>query len=108
MQSKKVFAIVVSEFNDFITKRLLDGCLDELRKCGIKKSQIAVTWVPGAFEIPLVALKLAKKKKVAFLLRPFRLETVFKMAHKGCRLQQKSTYFYPKVLSGVVMRRFKK
>jgi len=62
--SKKI-AIVVSRFNEFITKRLLDGCLDELVKCGVKKSDIVVAWVPGAFEIPVTALKFAKKKNIA-------------------------------------------
>ncbi len=62
--SGQKFAVVVSEFNDFITKRLLDGCLIELRKLGVKDNQITVIWVPGSFEIPSVALKLAKKKSV--------------------------------------------
>ncbi len=68
-QKKKSFsrvniAIVASEFNDFITKRLLDGCLDELAKQGIKKNQIKIIWVPGAFETPVAALKFAKKRSI--------------------------------------------
>ena len=49
------FGIVVSRFNDFITERLLDGCLDTLRRHGADISQVDVMWCPGAFEIPLVA-----------------------------------------------------
>ena len=58
------FAVVVSRFNDFITKRLLDGCLKELKRLGVKEHVITVVYVPGSFEIPLTALKLAKKKSV--------------------------------------------
>ena len=60
----KKFAIVVSRFNEFITKKLLDGCLQELLKLGVQKNEITVAWVPGAFEIPVVALKLARKKDI--------------------------------------------
>lgn len=58
------FAVVVSRFNDFITKRLLDGCLKELKHLGVKNDAITVIYVPGSFEIPLTALKLAKKKNI--------------------------------------------
>lgn len=58
------FGIVVSRFNDFITKKLLKGCLDELLKCGVKKSNIIVVSVPGAWEIPLAAMSLAQKKNI--------------------------------------------
>jgi 6,7-dimethyl-8-ribityllumazine synthase len=51
--------IVVSRFNDFITGRLLDGARNELLRLGIKESEIDVLWVPGAFEIPLAAQKMA-------------------------------------------------
>ncbi len=57
-------AIVISKFNEFITKRLLDGCLNELYRLGVGKTDITVVWVPGAFEIPVVALKLARKKSI--------------------------------------------
>ncbi|MBF0479253.1 MAG: 6,7-dimethyl-8-ribityllumazine synthase [Candidatus Omnitrophica bacterium] len=56
--------IVVSRFNEHITNRLLDGCLDELTKLGVKKNDVTVVWVPGAFEIPLVSVELAKKKNI--------------------------------------------
>ena len=60
----KRIGIVVSRFNDFITTKLLEGCLSELKKHGVKDSQLTVAWVPGAFEIPVAALKLAKKKNI--------------------------------------------
>ena len=53
------------------------------------------------------AKKMAAKGKVAFILRAVPLEAVFKIASQGFRLPQKSTYFYPKVASGVIIRRFK-
>ncbi|MDD5583775.1 MAG: DUF1015 domain-containing protein [Candidatus Omnitrophica bacterium] len=54
------------------------------------------------------AKKLASGDKVAFILRPIPLPDVFSIANKGHRLPQKSTYFYPKLLSGIVVRRFQK
>ncbi|MGW9857024.1 6,7-dimethyl-8-ribityllumazine synthase [Staphylococcus hominis] len=54
-------AIVVSRFNDFITNRLLDGAKDTLVRHGVEEGNIDVAYVPGAFEIPLVAKKLAQK-----------------------------------------------
>lgn len=56
------FGIVVSRFNELITRRLLDGALDCLRRHGADDRQITVVWVPGAFELPLVAKKLAETK----------------------------------------------
>lgn len=61
-QGKK-FAVVVSRFNDFITERLVGGALDALTRCGGKDEDIELVKVPGAFEIPLLAKKLAEKKK---------------------------------------------
>ena len=55
--------IVVSRFNDFITNKLLDGALDGLTRHGVAESDVDVAYVPGAFEITLVASKLAKSKK---------------------------------------------
>lgn len=57
-------AVVVSRFNESITRRLLKGCLDQLSNLGVYQKDINVTWVPGAFEIPLIALKNAQKKNV--------------------------------------------
>ena len=57
--SGRRFAVVVSRFNHLICARLLEGCLDELRKRGAEADDIHVAWVPGAFEIPLAARTLA-------------------------------------------------
>lgn len=56
-------AIVVSRFNDFISNRLLDGALDALHRHGAAEEDIAVVKVPGSFEIPYVARKLAMRKE---------------------------------------------
>ncbi|RPI38258.1 MAG: 6,7-dimethyl-8-ribityllumazine synthase [Nitrospiraceae bacterium] len=55
------FAIIVSRFNDFITGKLLDGAVDALLRHGAKEEDIDVVKVPGAFEIPLTAKKVAAK-----------------------------------------------
>ncbi len=54
---------MVSRFNDFFSKKLLDGALDALKRHGADEAKITVAWVPGSFELPLVARKLAKSKK---------------------------------------------
>ncbi|MGR6835730.1 6,7-dimethyl-8-ribityllumazine synthase [Syntrophomonas erecta] len=51
--------IVISRFNEFITSKLLSGCLDALTRHNVKTDDIEIVWVPGAFEIPLVAQKMA-------------------------------------------------
>ncbi|WP_457651976.1 6,7-dimethyl-8-ribityllumazine synthase [Rhodocaloribacter sp.] len=55
------FALVVSRFNAFISEKLLDGALDALRRHGADMDRVTVVWCPGAFEIPLVARKIAGK-----------------------------------------------
>ncbi len=55
------FGIVVSRFNDFITSRLLDGAVDALVRHGAREDDIEVVKVPGAFEIPVIAKKMASK-----------------------------------------------
>ncbi|KIQ94405.1 6,7-dimethyl-8-ribityllumazine synthase [Anoxybacillus thermarum] len=55
--------IVVARFNEFITSKLLSGALDGLKRHGVEEQHIDVAWVPGAFEIPLVAKKMAESKK---------------------------------------------
>ncbi|MGG3841731.1 6,7-dimethyl-8-ribityllumazine synthase [Anoxybacillus kestanbolensis] len=55
--------IVVVRFNEFITSKLLSGALDGLKRHGVEEQHIDVAWVPGAFEIPLVAKKMAESKK---------------------------------------------
>ena len=57
------FAIVVSRFNSFIGDRLLSGALDALERNGAGPDDITVVWVPGSFEIPLAAMKLAQSQK---------------------------------------------
>ena len=55
-------AIVASRFNEFITSRLLSGALDGLKRHDVKEENIHVAWVPGAFEIPLIASRLAASR----------------------------------------------
>lgn len=59
----KKFGIVVSRFNSFISEKLLEGALDSLRRSGTADTDIEVVRVPGAFEIPLIAKKLAVSGK---------------------------------------------
>ncbi len=61
-------AIVVSRFNDFITEKLLEACLNQLVLYGIKKESVSVIWVPGALELPVVALQLARKKSIKVVI----------------------------------------
>jgi 6,7-dimethyl-8-ribityllumazine synthase len=58
------FAIIVSRFNSFVTERLLEGALDALKRHGAEETKIDIYRVPGAFEIPLLAKRLAKKKEI--------------------------------------------
>jgi 6,7-dimethyl-8-ribityllumazine synthase len=66
--SDKSFAIVVSRFNDFISVKLLEGALDCLQRHNADDKKITVVWVPGSFEIPLAAQKLAAGKKFDALI----------------------------------------
>jgi len=59
----KSFGVVISRFNDFITKELVAGCLDTLIRHGASDKDITLVWVPGAFEIPQIAQRIAKSKK---------------------------------------------
>lgn len=59
----KKFGIVVSRFNEFITNKLLEGALDALKRHGALNENIEIAWVPGAFEIPLIAKKMAESKR---------------------------------------------
>jgi 6,7-dimethyl-8-ribityllumazine synthase len=59
----KRFGIVASRFNEFITNKLLEGALDALKRHGAKDEEIEVAWVPGSFEIPYAAQRLAESKK---------------------------------------------
>lgn len=55
--------IVAARFNEFITSKLIGGALDGLKRHEVKEEDIALVWVPGAFEIPLMASKMAASKK---------------------------------------------
>lgn len=59
----KKFGIVISRFNEFITSKLLGGAIDSLVRHNADEKNITVAWVPGSFEIPAVAQKLAESKK---------------------------------------------
>ncbi len=59
------FALVVSRFNEFISSRLLGGAKDALVRHGVVEEEVDVAWVPGAFEIPLVAKRLAETRSYA-------------------------------------------
>ena len=57
------FGLVVSRFNEFITNKLLEGALDALKRHGVDENDIEVALVPGSFEIPVIAKKLARSKR---------------------------------------------
>jgi 6,7-dimethyl-8-ribityllumazine synthase len=59
LEPKDRFAIVVSRWNEGVTRKLLDGAVDKLKEQGVADEVIDVAWVPGAMEIPLVAKRLA-------------------------------------------------
>lgn len=62
--SKEIkIGIVAARFNEFITSKLLSGTMDGLIRHDVKEENVHVAWVPGAFEIPLIASKMAKSKK---------------------------------------------
>lgn len=61
--SGKKFAIVASRFNEFIVNKLISGAQDALVRHGVDDNDISLAWVPGAFEIPLTAQKLARTGK---------------------------------------------
>lgn len=57
------YGIIVGRFNEFIGGKLLSGAIDGLKRHGVEESEIELVWVPGAFEIPLAAKKMAKSNK---------------------------------------------
>ena len=59
------YAVVVARFNDLVTRRLLDGSLDTFRRHGVPDGHVTVVWVPGSFELPIVAQQLAQSRKYA-------------------------------------------
>ncbi|OQA00109.1 MAG: 6,7-dimethyl-8-ribityllumazine synthase [Planctomycetes bacterium ADurb.Bin412] len=62
------YGIVVSRFNEFITSKLLSGAVDCLKRHGAKEDQITVLWVPGSFEVPVAAQRLARSGKFAAVI----------------------------------------
>jgi len=59
----KKFGMVVSRFNEFISSKLLEGAIDGLKRHGVKDNEMVVAWVPGSFEIPYAANRMAKSGK---------------------------------------------
>jgi len=57
------FGLVAPRFNDFISRRLVEGAQDALLRHGVSEEDIEIAWVPGSFEIPLIAKKLAQTKR---------------------------------------------
>ena len=55
--------IVAARFNEFITSKLVSGCMDGLVRHGVKEDDVVLAWVPGAFEIPMVAKRMAASEK---------------------------------------------
>ena len=64
----KKFGIIASRFNDFITKELIAGCTDTLIRHGVEERDLVITWVPGAFEIPMIAQRMSKSKSYDALI----------------------------------------
>ena len=60
--TKLRFGIIVGRFNEFISSKLLGGAMDALKRHGVDESGIDVAWSPGAFEMPLIAMKMAKSE----------------------------------------------
>ncbi len=60
--------IIVGRFNEFIGGKLLSGALDGLKRHGVEESNIEIAWVPGAFEMPLIAKKMAKSNKYSAVI----------------------------------------
>jgi 6,7-dimethyl-8-ribityllumazine synthase len=68
LSSDDCFAIVVSRWNESVTRRLLDGAVDTLREHGVADDAVDVAWVPGAWEIPLAAKRLAESGRYCAVL----------------------------------------
>lgn len=60
---KGKYGIIIGRFNEFIGSKLLSGCIDALKRHGVSEEDIEMAWVPGAFEIPLTAKKMAESGK---------------------------------------------
>lgn len=62
------FALVASRFNDFVTRRLVEGCADMLRRHGVADDHLTLAWVPGSFELPVAARRLAATGEYAAVI----------------------------------------
>jgi 6,7-dimethyl-8-ribityllumazine synthase len=80
--SKLKIGVIVSQFNDSITKRMLEGALEILAENKVKKENIKTVWVPGSFEIPLACQRLAQTKKYNALVAI------------GCVIKGETDHFY--------------
>lgn len=94
----KRFGIVVSRFNEFVTKQLLDGALNQLRRSGIQDVDIEVLWVPGAFEIPLALQSLAKRGRCGDsthrkTLSPFGIVSFHALIALGCIIRGETSNY---------------
>jgi 6,7-dimethyl-8-ribityllumazine synthase len=65
---KHRFGVVVSRFNEFITARLLAGCLDTLERHGVDPDAVDVAWTPGSFEVPIIAKRMAESGRYAAVI----------------------------------------
>jgi 6,7-dimethyl-8-ribityllumazine synthase len=101
-------ALVVSKYNDFITGRLLEGALEALRSRGISEGNISIFQVPGSFEIPQVARKIAERKEFDAIIcigAVLRGETLhFELISEQCAagIQRVATDFGVPVTFGVI------
>ena len=84
MAKGKKFGIITSRFNEFLSSKLLDGALDALRQHGAQDNSINVAWVPGLFEIPFAAQKMARSKSVT---SGASCNTVYTSSRLGSRLK---------------------
>jgi len=66
--AKAKFAVLVSRFNEFVTGKLLSGCLDALERHGVDEANVEVVWSPGSFEIPVLAQNLAASGRYAAVI----------------------------------------
>mgnify|MGYP000451767934 CR=1 FL=1 len=87
--------IVAARFNEFITSKLLSGALDGLLRHEVREDDVHVAWVPGAFEIPLVAAKMAKRKPI-----PKRLVAAFQVRRTVRKAQNAPSTFTSIVKNG--------
>lgn len=68
VSANKKYGIVVGRFNEFIGGKLLSGALDSLKRHGVSEDDIEISWVPGAFEIPLIAKKMVQLNKYSAVI----------------------------------------